>query len=72
MSKLMKIWEDEPGVVVLVPELETRLLKGLKHAIKAIWWLSIDHYLDLIRQEKEAYKALAGFEMKLFELIGQI
>lgn len=44
--------EDEPGVVVLVPELETRLLKGLKHAIKAIWWLSIDHYLDLIRQEK--------------------
>lgn len=45
--------EDREGTLIVVPELETRLLRSLKHAKKAIWWLSIDHYLDLIRQEKK-------------------
>jgi hypothetical protein len=36
---------DEPETLVVVSEVDTGILKDLKHAKKAIWWLSIDNYL---------------------------
>lgn len=44
--------DDSPGTLIVVPELETGLLREIKRAEKAIWWLSIDHYIDLIKQEQ--------------------
>lgn len=50
--------QDEPGVLVIVPEVSTALLRMLKHATLAIWWLSVDNYLGVNRESllKDVYR----------------
>lgn len=36
---------DEPGVDFVVPETATWILRRIRHAKPAIWWLSVDNYL---------------------------
>lgn len=36
---------DEPGDVVVVPEVATRRLRAIRRARRIVWWLSIDNYL---------------------------
>lgn len=49
--------QDEPGVLVIVPEVSTAFLRMLKHATLAVWWLSVDNYLCVNRESplKDAY-----------------
>jgi hypothetical protein len=50
--------QDEPGVLVIVPEVSTALLRKLKQATGAVWWLSVDNYLGVNRESclKDAYR----------------
>ena len=50
--------QDEPGVLVIVPEVSTALLRMLKHATRAVWWLSVDNYLGVNRESplKDVYR----------------
>lgn len=41
---------DEPGVLVILPEVSTAILRRLKHATGVVWWLSVDNYLCIKRE----------------------
>lgn len=41
---------DEPDVLVIAPEVATRMLWRLRRASKAVWWLSVDYYFGIIRE----------------------
>ncbi len=49
--------QDEPGVLVIVPEVATAILRMLRHASRAVWWLSVDNYLCVKRESpsKDVY-----------------
>ena len=49
--------QDETGVLVIVPEVATATLRMLRHASRAVWWLSVDNYLCVKRESpsKDVY-----------------
>ena len=56
-------FDDTPGTFVIVPEVATRILKHIKHAEAAIWWLSVDNYFlakhqSILRDFYLRYKSL--------------
>lgn len=66
---------DARDVLIVVPEVATRLVRSVRQARTAIWWLSVDNYfsmtgesafLDLIRR----YRSLFNCRVPLSELRG--
>jgi hypothetical protein len=49
--------ENDPGVMLIVPETETELLNQHRRVRKAIWWLSIDNYWIAANIARERAKA---------------
>lgn len=49
---------DEPDVLVVVPEVSTAILRRLRKAEGAVWWLSVDNYFGFARDSliKDAYR----------------
>lgn len=43
---------DEKGVLVVVPEVATAILRQLKNAESVVWWLSVDNYFGITRESK--------------------
>lgn len=43
-------FEDREGDLVIVPEVLTRLLRKIRNAEAAVWWLSVDYYYQRSRE----------------------
>lgn len=50
------IFSDDSETFVVVPETATWILKSLRHAEAAVWWLSVDNYL--IRRHQSLFQDL--------------
>lgn len=45
-------FSDAPGNFIVVPETATRLLKEIRQAQAAVWWLSVDNYFGALHQSR--------------------
>jgi hypothetical protein len=53
--------DDRAGVLLVVSETDTRVLRHLKRARKAVWWLSVDNYFaDLAQRKKKVIRWWTG------------
>jgi hypothetical protein len=53
--------DDSPGTLIVVSETDTRLLRKIRRARQALWWLSVDNYFaDLAQRKKKRIRWLTG------------
>lgn len=50
--------EDSERNILIVPEMNTDLLKKFKNINKCIWWLSVDNYYKAIGKHRNQLKLL--------------
>lgn len=46
-------YNDNPHNVIIAPETMTHILNRFKRIQKAIWWLSVDNYVDSVKAEEK-------------------
>lgn len=68
--------EDTAGCLIVLPEVATRFAKNFSKAEISIWWLSVDNYLDMTRENfaRDYYRhiknLLLGHKLPIFKMRG--
>lgn len=52
--------EDYSANIVITPETNVNLLRGVKHAMKIIWWMSVDNYFKSLKSKRNLFLDLGG------------
>ena len=64
--------EDDENNIIIVPEINTNLLKNFKKIKKVIWWMSVDNYFKEKNRKKNKIRNIFGlldFNYKSKEII---